>query len=45
MKGDVPPAELASYCLQGVQAASGLPSGVAVHRLVTLTMAGLRLRR
>ena len=45
VRGDVPPAELAIYCLHALQAASSLPSEAAVHRLVTVTLAGLRLPR
>jgi AcrR family transcriptional regulator len=43
VRDDVPPTELASYCLHALQAASSLPSEAAVHRLVTITLAGLRL--
>lgn len=42
LRGDVPPAELASYCLHALTAASGLPSRAAAGRLVTVTMDGLR---
>ena len=42
LRGDVPPEELASYCLHALTAAGGLPSEPAVHRLVAVTMAGLR---
>ena len=42
VRDDVAPAELASYCLHAVTAASGLPSKAAVHRLVQVTMSGLR---
>ena len=42
VRGDVPPDELASYCLHALSAAGGLPSKAAVHRLVTVTLAGLR---
>ena len=45
VRDDVPPTELASYCLHALQAASSLPSEAAVHRLVTVTLAGLRLPR
>ena len=38
---DVPPAELAAYCLWALNAASTLPSQAAVDRLVTVTLAGL----
>jgi AcrR family transcriptional regulator len=42
VRDDVAPAELTSYCLHALEAASGLPSKAAVHRLVMLTLAGLR---
>lgn len=42
LRGDVAPDELASYCLHALTAASALPSEPAVHRLVAVTMAGLR---
>ena len=41
VRDDVPPDELASYCLHALTAASNLPSKAAVHRLVATTMAGL----
>jgi AcrR family transcriptional regulator len=42
VRDDVAPDELASYCLHALTAASNLPSKAAVHRLVTITLAGLR---
>jgi hypothetical protein len=39
---DAAPEELASYCLYALAAASSLPTEAAVHRLVTVTLAGLR---
>jgi AcrR family transcriptional regulator len=42
LRHDVAPAELASYCLHALTAASALPSKAAVRRLVAVTMAGLR---
>jgi AcrR family transcriptional regulator len=42
LRDDVPPAELASYCLHALTAARSLPSKAAVHRLVAVTLAGLR---
>ena len=42
LRDDVPPDELASYCLHALTAASRLPSKAAVRRLVTVTLAGLR---
>jgi AcrR family transcriptional regulator len=41
-RNDVPPDELASYCLHALAAASTLPSKAAARRLVTVTLAGLR---
>jgi AcrR family transcriptional regulator len=43
VRDDVAPSELASYCLHALTAASSLPSTAAVHRLVQVTIAGLRL--
>jgi AcrR family transcriptional regulator len=42
VRKDIPPDELASYCLYALSAASSLPSKVAVRRLVMVTLAGLR---
>lgn len=42
LREDVAPSELASYCLHALTAASSLPSKAAVHRLVNVTLAGLR---
>ncbi|MGH3377019.1 MAG: TetR/AcrR family transcriptional regulator [Actinoallomurus sp.] len=42
LRADVPPDELAGYCLHALAAATGLPSEAAVHRLVRLTLTGLR---
>ncbi|WP_372497076.1 hypothetical protein [Streptomyces shenzhenensis] len=42
LRDDVAPTELASYCPHALTAAGGLPSEAAVHRLVTVTLAGLR---
>ncbi|MCA1570357.1 MAG: TetR/AcrR family transcriptional regulator [Chloroflexi bacterium] len=42
VRDDIAPAELASYCLHALAAASSLPSKAAVRRLVTVTIAGLR---
>ncbi len=42
LRDDVPPDELASYCLNALAAAGSLPSQAAVGRLVTVTLAGLR---
>jgi AcrR family transcriptional regulator len=45
LRDDVPPDELASYCLHALTAASSLPSKAAVRRLVMVTFAGLRRTR
>jgi AcrR family transcriptional regulator len=42
IRGDVPPAELADYCLHALGAAAGNHTTRAVERLVRVTMAGLR---
>lgn len=42
VRGDVPPSELATYCLHAVAAAASLPSRAAVSRLVEVTLTGLR---
>jgi AcrR family transcriptional regulator len=42
LRDDVPPEELASYCLHALAAAGNLPTKAAVRRLVTVTLAGLR---
>ncbi|TDT97658.1 TetR family transcriptional regulator [Streptomyces sp. 846.5] len=42
LRTDVPPEELATYCLHALSAAAGLPDEAAVHRLVTVTLTGLR---
>lgn len=42
LRKDVPPDELASYCLRALAGARGSPSKAAVRRLVTVTVAGLR---
>ena len=44
LRDDVAPAELASYCLHALTAASSLPSKAAVRRLVTVILAGLHPR-
>lgn len=45
VREDVSPAELASYCLCALTAASSLPSRAAVRRLVDVTVAGLAKAR
>ena len=42
VRDDVPPDELAGYCVHALTAAGSLPSEAAVRRLVTVTVAGLR---
>jgi AcrR family transcriptional regulator len=42
VRDDVPPDELATYCLDALSAATSLSSRAAVGRLVTVVMAGLR---
>ncbi len=42
VRGDVPPRELAGYCIHTLTAAGGLATKAAVRRLVTVTLAGLR---
>ncbi|MEY9926237.1 AcrR family transcriptional regulator [Catenulispora sp. GP43] len=41
-RSDVPPAELAVYCVNALNGAGSLPSKAAVERLVAVTLAGLR---
>ena len=41
-RDDIPPDELAGFCLHALTAASSLPSEAAVRRLVSVTLAGLR---
>ena len=45
LRNDVPPAELASYCVHALTAAGSLPSEAAVRRLVAVTLAGLQHTR
>ena len=42
VRNDVAPDELASYCVHALATAGRLPSKAAVHRLVTVILAGLR---
>lgn len=42
VRDDVPPTELASYCLHALTGVGRLPSKAAVRRLVLVTLAGLR---
>jgi AcrR family transcriptional regulator len=42
VRDDVPPDELASYCIHALGAAGSLRSRAAVRRLVAVTLAGLR---
>ena len=45
LRDDVTPDELAHYCLHALNAATSLPSKAAVHRLVTVVLAGLHTPR
>jgi AcrR family transcriptional regulator len=42
VRSDIAADELADYCLHALTAAGNLPSKAAVHRLLAVTMAGLR---
>jgi AcrR family transcriptional regulator len=42
LRSDVPPDELASYCLHALTAAGDLPSKAAVRRLIEVTLDALR---
>ena len=42
VRSDIAAGELAGYCLHALTAAGSLPSEAAVHRLLAVTMAGLR---
>ncbi len=42
LRSDVPPVELAGYCLHALSAGSSVQSKAAVRRLVAVTRAGLR---
>jgi AcrR family transcriptional regulator len=42
LRSDVPPDELARYCIGALGAAAALPSRAAVRRLVAVTLGGLR---
>ena len=42
VRDDVPPRELAAYCVHALSAAGAVPSKAAVRRLVAVTLAGLR---
>jgi AcrR family transcriptional regulator len=42
VRGDVPPAELAAFCLHALSAARSIADDGALQRLVELTLAGLR---
>jgi AcrR family transcriptional regulator len=41
VRDDVPPTELATYCVHALQAAGAVPSKAAVRRLVKVTLDGL----
>lgn len=42
VRKDIPPKELATYCLHALAAAAQLPSTAAVHRLVQLALSSVR---
>jgi AcrR family transcriptional regulator len=42
VRDDVPPRELATYCMHALSAAAGLPSDAAADRLVAVTLRGLQ---
>lgn len=42
LRDDIPPGELATYCLYALTSASSLPSKAAISRLMSVTLAGLR---
>lgn len=42
VRDDIPPAELVSYCLHALQAASDLQDPAAIHRLVEVTLVGIK---
>jgi AcrR family transcriptional regulator len=42
IRDDIPPQELAGYCIHALDAAGHAPSDTAVSRLLTLTLAGMR---
>ena len=42
IRGDTPADELVSYCLHALSAARSLSTKVALHRLVAVTVDGLR---
>lgn len=44
IRDDIPPGELATYCLHALSAASSLPTKTAVRRLVMVTLNGLEPR-
>ena len=44
VRDDVPPDELAAYCVNALSAAADVPSEAAVRRLVAVTLDGLRQR-
>jgi len=42
VRDDIPPAELATYCLHALNAAASADSAAAIHRLLALTCAALQ---
>jgi AcrR family transcriptional regulator len=45
VRDDVPPHELATYCVEALRAAASVRSGAAVRRLVDVTVSGLTSKR
>jgi hypothetical protein len=43
-RGDVPPEELAAFCVRVLDAAADMPAVAAVHRLVSVALDGIRSR-
>ncbi len=42
VRDDIPPAELATYCLHALNAAASADSAAAIHRLLALTGAAIQ---
>jgi AcrR family transcriptional regulator len=42
VRGDVPPSELAGYCLHALTAAAGLSTQAAINRLIDVTVTGIQ---
>jgi AcrR family transcriptional regulator len=45
IRGDIPPLELANFCIKAMGGAAGLRSEAAVRRLTAVTIDGLRVRQ